>query len=361
MNGFAKNCQLCNSYPLYRLCHFFNDDGDYLPAEMTSTVTFPRAATEAGSSLSLVPRHATALEVCDIVYGNSESTASLDAVERFYETNAIYENPFITATSRSVISDIYALARQLCYVDIPKPLAMLYILFRLKRPEHTSLSTASNDPWFQGLRVWTEIGEICESESFDGHRRSIVEHTVNVLFLPGLHSDRTRPKHSAASSSSLIPDSSSSQLLLGNQYPSHPSDPRISIPGTGLGVPSPLHLQLHILTRLSFNEQGRITHHRDIWDVRDVLGLVPGVSLAQWIGARLAATSLTFAARLFTGRRKPARSLKTHAGSYASEDLVSLAPDLEQGSPKTSGVTPAVAYGACAENAVGLEEMSTLG
>jgi len=271
-----------------------------------------------------------------------------------------YENPFITATSRSVISDIYALARQLCYVDIPKPLAMLYILFRLKQPEPTSRTTASNDPWFQGLRVWTEIGEICESESFDGHRRSIVEHTVNVLFLPGLHSDRTRPKHSAATSS-LIPDSSSTQLLLENQYPPpHPSDPRISIPGTGLGVPSPLHLQLHILTRLSFNEQGRITHHRDIWDVRDVLGLVPGVSLAQWIGARLAATSLTFAARLFTGRGKTARSLKTHAGAYAPEDLDSLAPDLEQGSPKTSDLTPAVAYGTYATNALGLGEMSTL-
>lgn len=38
--------------------------------------------------MSVVSRHATALEVCDIVYGNSESAMSLDAVERFYEANA---------------------------------------------------------------------------------------------------------------------------------------------------------------------------------------------------------------------------------------------------------------------------------
>ena len=243
---------------------------------------------------------------------------------------------------------------------------MLYILFRFQQPEIISPTAPSSDPWFQGLRVWTEIGDISESESFgeqknrlslcyfvhgiitDGHRRSIVEHTVNILFLPGLHSDRTRPRHSAASSSSLIPDSNSTHLSLGNQYPphlNHPTDPRISIPGTNLGLPSPLHLQLHILTRLSFNEQGRITHHRDIWDVKDALGLVPGVSLAQWIGARLAAATLTVAARLFTGRRKTAESGKTHVGAYASEDLDGLTLDLEGGPSSHSDVTPAAAFG----------------
>lgn len=192
----------------------------------------------------------------------------------------------------------------------------------------------------------------------DGHRRSIVEHTVNVLFLPGLHSDRTRPGQTAASSSSLIPDRSSTHLLLENQYPPRPSDPRLYIPGTSLGVPSPLHFQLHILTRLSFNEQGRITHHRDIWDVKDVLGLVPGVSLAQWISARLAATSLTIAARLLGGR-KSARSSSAHAGTYASQDLDSLGLDLEQGSRSTSDASPS-AYDAYPKK-FGLEAMPSPG
>jgi hypothetical protein len=174
----------------------------------------------------------------------------------------------------------------------------------------------------------------------DGHRRSIVEHTVNVLFLPGLHSDRTRPAHPGTTSSSLIPDRSSTHLILENQYPPRPSDPRLSIPGTSLGVPSPLHFQLHILTRLSFNEQGRITHHRDIWDVKDVLGLVPGASFAQWISARLAATSLTIAARLFIGGSKSRQTSSAHAGTYALEDLDSLRLDLEQGSPSSSNASP---------------------
>ena len=85
-----------------------------------------------------------------------------------------YENPFMTATSRSVISDIYSLARQLCNLDIPKPLAMLYILFRLKPPDAKRKNTDSS--WFQGMRVWTEIGDICESESFGEFTFTIVYH-----------------------------------------------------------------------------------------------------------------------------------------------------------------------------------------
>jgi hypothetical protein len=78
--------------------------------------------------------------------------------------------------------------------------------------------------------------------------------------------------------------------------------------------------------------------------VKDVLGLVPGVSLAQWIGARLAATSLTIAARLFTGRRIPARPSKTHR--------VYETPDLEQGSATTTDIR--YANGVRSNNALGL-------
>ena len=52
------------------------------------------------------------------------------------------------------------------------------------------------------------------------------------------------------------------------------------------------------MSRLSFNEQGRITHHRDYWDVKDVIGLVPGVPLAQWVGTRLAGLGLSYISRL---------------------------------------------------------------
>lgn len=61
---------------------------------MTSTIAFPTASTARHSisrasiiSMSVLSgRRATAMEVCDLVYGNAE--ASLDAIDRFYEANA---------------------------------------------------------------------------------------------------------------------------------------------------------------------------------------------------------------------------------------------------------------------------------
>lgn len=125
----------------------------------------------------------------------------------------------------------------------------------------------------------------------DGHRKVIVEHTLNILLLPGIH--REGPISHGASSDSLI-SAHSSPFLHSNKPFITPSLP---IPGTSLSIPSPLHCKLHIFTRLSFNEQGRVTHHRDIWDVKDVMGLVPGVSLAQWIGTRLSASGLSYISR----------------------------------------------------------------
>jgi hypothetical protein len=82
-----------------------------------------------------------------------------------------------------------------------------------------------------------------------------------------------------------------SSILPSAPYP----QPSLSI--AGISLPSPMHFQLRVLTRLSMNEQGRITHHRDFWDVRDLLGLVPGVSLAQWITTRITGYSLSLLGR----------------------------------------------------------------
>lgn len=215
--------------------------------------------------MSLVSIRATSLDVCDYVYG--EGVASMDTINRFYEPNAIYENPFLTATSRSVIADIHRLSRQLSAIDVPRPLAMFCTLFRLRIPERAQ----SAGPLFHGLRVWTEMGDVCENESFDGHRKTIVEHTLNVVLLPGIHCQSPGVPGSG--------DSIVSTLGSPASPPTH-THPSLRIPGTSLSVPSPLHFQLHVVTRLSFNEQGRVTHHRDFWDVKDVLGLVPFEILA---------------------------------------------------------------------------------
>ena len=46
------------------------------------------------------------------------------------------------------------------------------------------------------------------------------------------------------------------------------------------------------MTRLCFNEQGQITYHRDVWDFRDVVQLIPGARVVLWIMARAGAWGL---------------------------------------------------------------------
>ncbi|KAJ4479002.1 hypothetical protein J3R30DRAFT_3473246 [Lentinula aciculospora] len=245
-----------------------------------SNIQSHRLSLTGKSTLSVVSLHSTAVEICEIVYG--EHSSSYDAVERFYEASASKENPLVTTTSRTMLTDVLHISRQLSVINVPRPLAVIYSFFRLQVPDNLS------SPWIHALRAWTEIDDICESESFDGHRKTIVEHTLNILIFPDIHTDTGTPARSVESA----PPTPTSQ-----RAPLHPVHPSLPILGTSLTVPSPFHLRLRIITRFSFNEQGRITHHRDIWDVKDVMGLVPGVSLAQWIGTRLTARGLSYASR----------------------------------------------------------------
>ncbi|TFK43881.1 hypothetical protein BDQ12DRAFT_596847 [Crucibulum laeve] len=321
----------------------------------SNVIPFPSVSTThtpSSSGVSLMSTRATALDVCHSVYG--EDATSADALDRFYEANAstcssghyifsfltmnrtYYENPFITATSRSVIGDIHRLSRQLSSVDVPRPLAVFCTLFRIQPPIVGFFGQNSDDPLFQALRVWTDVGDICESESFDGHRKAIVEHTLNVLLLPGIHCDGNAAHRFTNSSDSLVNIAGFSS----QSNPHHFISPSLPIPGTSFSVPSPLHFQLRVVTRLSFNEQGLVTHHRDIWDVKDVMGLVPGVSLAQWIGTRLTAAGLSYAAK-FLPKSKPEHY------SERSAELPTNDVDLE------NGMTPTAAYVASTRNTLG--------
>ncbi|KAG2368640.1 hypothetical protein BDR07DRAFT_1324653 [Suillus spraguei] len=270
---------------------------------MTSTIPFPTSGTPSTSGimselqpanlkhaeLSMVTCNPLTYQVCDFVYDNYPSTSFLDTAELFYETRAGYENPLITATSRTLIADIHALVRQFSIVDIPKPSKILGALL----PRVPVKNSVSSDPWFRVLRIWSEIEEFSESESFDGHKRSIVEHTLNILLFPDLHMDFKMPKSLSLHTSESTPASEAvHELSL-----VVPATPLLPVPGTPFAVPSPLHLQLHVITRLSFNEQGRITYHRDVWDMRDVIGLVPGMRIAQWILGRAGAWGLSWIAK----------------------------------------------------------------
>jgi len=72
---------------------------------------------------------------------------------------------------------------------------------------------------------------------------------------------------------------------------------------------TPLHVQLRVLTRLSFNESGRVTYHRDFVDVKDLFSLVPGFTAVQWF-------SSTLAARLLSG----VSSVLLHGPEIVTED-----------------------------------------
>ncbi|KAG1838057.1 hypothetical protein C8R48DRAFT_742988 [Suillus tomentosus] len=267
---------------------------------MTSTIPFPTSGTPGTSGimselqpadlkhseLSMVTCNPLTYQVCDFVYDNSPSTSFLDTAELFYETRAGYENPLITATSRTLIADIHALVRQFSIVDIPKPSKIFSALL----PRVFIKESVNSDPWFRVLRIWSEIEEFNESESFDGHKRSIVEHTLNILFFPDLHMGFKMPKSLSLRTTESTPASETiHELSL--------VTPSLPVPGTPFAVPSPLHLQLHVITCLSFNEQGRITYHRDVWDMRDVIGLVPGMRIAQWILGRAGAWGLSWIAK----------------------------------------------------------------
>ncbi|KAJ7265439.1 hypothetical protein B0H12DRAFT_1100752 [Mycena haematopus] len=288
--------------------------------EMITALT--RHSLSNHSSVSVMSStHATAVDVCATMYG--ENASSSDTVDRFYESSASYENPVLTATSRSVITDIHQLSRQLSVIDVPRPIALICTLFRLQPPRAGFLARNIDDPLFQALRVWTEIGDICENESFDGQKKTIVEHTLNILVLPGIHRDSNHRAH--LSSDSLIPASTAAHGV------SHPCAPGLPILGTSLTVPSPFHFKLHIITRLSFNEQGRITHHRDFWDVKDVMGLVPGASFAQWIGTRLAAKGLTYVSSFW---HTPSRTNSTERAAQPTSEQDAM----EKGMSSTSQV-----------------------
>jgi hypothetical protein len=112
----------------------------------------------------------------------------------------------------------------------------------------------------------------------DGNRTSIIEHTVHILLLPGLHTPVFRCQNGSQDNS----------LSSSSGNPAKPSL-RLRVPFVGTLVPgwSPLHLQMKVLTRLSFNESGLVTSHRDLVDVIDMLTVIPGFAAVQWFGSSL--------------------------------------------------------------------------
>ncbi|KZW04144.1 hypothetical protein EXIGLDRAFT_758444 [Exidia glandulosa HHB12029] len=295
-----------------------------------SSLPFPTLRNESRADLTLTrdrsswisTTRSSAVEVHDIVYGAADSDAPASVLDRLassFDAGLQYENPMITASSREIISDIHFLTKQLAELDVPRPKAMLATLFG-KRSE-------AGEPWFQASRVWSELGDICESESFDDNRISIIEHTIHIVLLPQLHTMATpgADPHPPPSPTLDVMSTASlpSSLFAAAQQPAQPV---LSLAGGRVQLPSPLHFKLRVTTRLSFNEAGRITRHRDIWDVRDFIALAPGMGTVQAVTTRLAGFALSAAAWALghetrSGDARPVRaSLPDPASSKQARD-----------------------------------------
>ncbi|GBE79808.1 hypothetical protein SCP_0210090 [Sparassis crispa] len=285
---------------------------------MSNTVLFPTIPNAAGTTMDVdtnasvvsVAHHSTALEICDLVYGST--IPPWDVIERFYEPSAKYENPLITATSRAAIADINAMASRLSQVDVPNPAVVLSALFGTTRSE--------------GLQIYAKA----RASRLYHHRRTIVEHTLHIVLLPGLQSSDAAVSHPVPSNAS--------DLSISFPAPSYSHQPSAQIDLRDILYqlqPSPFHLRLPLITRLSFNDAGKITHHRDYWDVKDLLNLIPGMTLAQCIASRIFAQSIrgvVCASRLLVG--SPLPSTKIGLGKSQPK----RARDEEE------GLSPAAAY-----------------
>ncbi|GAB1519709.1 hypothetical protein RhiTH_002777 [Rhizoctonia solani] len=116
---------------------------------------------------------ASALEVHDLVWLASSRNVQ-GRLNQLYESNAVYKNTFVTATSLSIISDIHSLTHQLCEVRIPKPTTLIARIL--------GYQTTEAQMWV-AWRIWSEIGTVCETESFG--KRNYTEYELGKLSPPG--------------------------------------------------------------------------------------------------------------------------------------------------------------------------------
>ncbi|GAA5984201.1 hypothetical protein JCM5350_005451 [Sporobolomyces pararoseus] len=189
-------------------------------------------------------------------------------IEERYDSAAIFENPLSLAKGREAIGDLFGLLALVPGVS------------------------------------WSELGEITESPSFDGHRVMTFSHTVHLELLPFLRSEQVQSFGDSTATPSRR-RAFSVFSLPGTPFPQTPTasiresffgtptsegifsktHPAISVSGLRslLSLLSPrlivsnlttLNIKLH--TKLLFSNEGRVLHHEDVWGLKELIeGLVP--------------------------------------------------------------------------------------
>jgi len=284
---------------------------------MTSTVDFPTTSDVGGkSSASIVSRFSISqqtarsktLDVISLCYGSrdepeppAESVSRLAwmrSMEMLYDPNAVYENPCLSAADRGTIMNVQMLIRELSTLDCLYPRLFSLLL----RKDAQKLSEKEQHILFRALRIWSEVIEVYDNESFDGSQNSVVEHIVHFLLLPGLHDtgwEHTHGRNHSSDSLLYSHELSASSTSLSSVHLSR------AFGGVITRGWSPFHFRIRVTTRLSFNDAGRVVHHRDLIDVKDLVQGFPGGTAFQWITSTLAAKSLSLLSRLFLPRPNP--------------------------------------------------------
>ncbi|GAA5872648.1 hypothetical protein JCM16303_004591 [Sporobolomyces ruberrimus] len=189
-------------------------------------------------------------------------------VDERYDSGAIFENPLTLAKGKEAIGDLFGLLALVPGVS------------------------------------WSELGDVTESHSFDGHRIMTFSHTLHLELLPFLRSEHVQTFGDSAATPSRR-RAFSVFSLPGTPFPQTPTTsiresffgtptsdgifskthPAISVSGLTslLSLLSPkliastlttLHIKLH--TRLLFNEEGKVIAHEDTWGLKELIeGLFP--------------------------------------------------------------------------------------
>ncbi|GAA5989452.1 hypothetical protein JCM11641_007910 [Rhodosporidiobolus odoratus] len=261
-------------------------------------------------------------------------------VGELYDGGASFENPLTLARGKEAISDMFAL------------LALV-----------------------PGT-MWSEMGDVTESQGYDGNRLLVFTHTLHISLLPYLDSE-SRPHLSGAYAATPSRRRSYSFFSLpatpyaqtpSATYPSvdsetptqdrddlrttpgifsktHPADgttrwPTYSLlsllnPKSIASAVTTLHIKLH--TRLLFNDEGRIIAHEDLWGVKELVeGVFPIVGHLYSINRQGLAWAAGWASRaLFAPRSDAATKEAEKQRLTGKEDLEAAYLTPEMGSRKS--------------------------
>ncbi|KAH9464340.1 hypothetical protein H4Q26_012458 [Puccinia striiformis f. sp. tritici PST-130] len=205
---------------------------------------------------------------------DSQEAQVVDCISKWYELNAVFENPFTRAVGIQAIVNQFSLMS------------------------------------FLPGQIWSELGDICESEDYNGNRVVIFSHTLHfdLLGSTDLNSSTTGMQTPYLSVPVTPHGGGTPGTMMNTRYPSFQSAIYARMGSTSSGPQSttlsqrlkatrsgresettwPLYwlishlspsqiknnlfkFDLKLATRLQFNEQARIVTHDDIWGLKELL------------------------------------------------------------------------------------------